>query len=300
MIVVPEQFARSVAADAGAVGRSWIEALPGLVGELLERWSGVPDGPVRHGRVGLVIPVRRRDRPPAVLKVSLPRPWNIHEPAAFAAWNGAGAVRLYDRDDDRGAMLLERATTRTLADIADPERAVAIQGALARRLAVTAPPGFPLLSDVVAGWADEIRADSATLGRPLPDHVVDAALATIAELGPDQPNTLVHGDLHDANVLAAEREDWLAIDPKVCVGDPAHDAFTVLFSPRFGPLLNSADPGPSLHRLLEIYCEAAEVDIERARRRTQAGAVWEALRGRRLGEATAIVGAADRLAASLA
>lgn len=31
-------------------------------------------------------------------------------------------------------------------------------------------------------------------------------------------------DLHAENVLAAEREPWLAIDPKPFIGDPAYDA----------------------------------------------------------------------------
>ncbi len=31
-------------------------------------------------------------------------------------------------------------------------------------------------------------------------------------------------DLHAENVLASEREPWLAIDPKPFVGDPAFDA----------------------------------------------------------------------------
>jgi streptomycin 6-kinase len=31
-------------------------------------------------------------------------------------------------------------------------------------------------------------------------------------------------DLHAANILRAEREPWLAIDPKPYVGDPTYDA----------------------------------------------------------------------------
>ncbi len=31
-------------------------------------------------------------------------------------------------------------------------------------------------------------------------------------------------DLHAENVLAAEREPWLVIDPKPFVGDPTYDA----------------------------------------------------------------------------
>lgn len=52
-------------------------------------------------------------------------------------------------------------------------------------------------------------------------HTVDAAVATVRELGRVQPEILVHGDLHARNILRAEREPWLA-------GDPAYDAGTLL------------------------------------------------------------------------
>lgn len=107
---------------------------------------------------------------------------------------------------------------------------------------------------------------------------------------------LLHGDLHDANILAAERESWLAVDPKVHVGDPAYEALYVLLSPRFGPLLATTDPGPTLLRYLDIYSEAAEVDRDRARRWTQAGAVREALQARRNGEPSWLVEAFDKAA----
>jgi streptomycin 6-kinase len=37
-------------------------------------------------------------------------------------------------------------------------------------------------------------------------------------------------DLHAGNVLAAEREPWLAIDPKPYVGDPTYDALQHLLN----------------------------------------------------------------------
>src|SRR5262249_19851656 len=108
MIAVPEQFAYEIVEREGAAGAHWIAALPGLVGELLERWGCIPTGPAMHGKVGLVIPVRRNDGSAAVLKVSFPHPGNVHEPTAYATWAGHGAVLLFDRDDARFAMLLER------------------------------------------------------------------------------------------------------------------------------------------------------------------------------------------------
>ena len=283
MIEVPDAFARSTAQRAGEAGRAWLRELPGIVADLLQRWSCVPDGPVLHGAVGVVLPVRR-DGLPAVIKVSFPHPGNVDQPFAFAAWDGRGAVRLYDRDDARFAMLLERAGPGTLAEVADNDKAVGVLGELSRRLAVPAPAGLPRLRDQVVGWESEIRAAEF-----LPRGTVDAAIAALREL--DHPETMVHGDLHDSNVLAGSREPWLAIDPKGIVGDPAYDAFTVIHSPRL--LLTSGHI-----RALDVFCEAAEIDRERARRWALVRAVRSVLWDRRHGP-TWLAEAGERLIATL-
>lgn len=167
MIEIPEAFARSTVEREGQRGQGWVGALPGLVDELLERWDCVPAGAVTHGQVGIVVPVRWGGGAAAVLKVSFPHPGNVHEPDAFAAWRGRGAVRLHERDDARFAMLLERAGGRTLADLEDIDEAVAVAGRLARRLAVPAPAGLPRLSDQAGAWEQELRAGAGRLPRPL-------------------------------------------------------------------------------------------------------------------------------------
>jgi streptomycin 6-kinase len=296
MVVIPEDFAGLIAAREGQRGRAWLAGLPGLAGELAERWDCVPDGPVTHGRVGLVMPVRRGDGTPAVLKISPPHPGNAHEPDAFAVWGGRGAVRLYARDDARFAMLLERAGAESLAHLTDSDEAVAVAGRLSRRLAVPAPPGLPRLRDRVAEWAAELAGDDDRLGRPLPRRVRDAALATLRELGPDQPDTLVHGDLHDGNVLRGEREPWLAIDPKGYAGDPAWDTATVLRSPRFLDLLQAPDLRRAALRRLALYAEAAGIDRERARRWAQFRVAQAALWGRLNGEESWVVDLTDKAA----
>jgi streptomycin 6-kinase len=43
-------------------------------------------------------------------------------------------------------------------------------------------------------------------------------------------NVLLCTDLHAENVLAAEREPWLVIDPKPYVGDPTYDALQHLLN----------------------------------------------------------------------
>ncbi|MEV0322726.1 aminoglycoside phosphotransferase family protein [Streptomyces sp. NPDC050658] len=300
MIETPRAFAESTVAREGERGRAWLATLPELAGELLARWDCEPTDPVTHGQVGVVVPVRRRhDGTPAVLKISFPHPGNVHEPDAFAVWAGRGAVRLHERDDARFALLLERAGPGSLADVRDVAQALTAAGLLARRLAVPAPAELPRLSARCAEWESELRDADKELGSPLPSRVLDAAIATLRELGPDQPDTLIHGDLHVGNVLKGEREPWLAIDPKGCAGDPAYDAITLLHH-RFGELLTATDAKAAVLRRLAVFADAARVDRERARRWTQARAVTMAYWGRQHGDPSWRIMAADGLADALA
>jgi hypothetical protein len=97
------------------------------------------------GGVGVVVPVRRRaGHGDAVLKVSFPHPGNVHEPDAFVAWGGCGAVLLHERDDERFAMLLERVRPSTLAEVEDGDEVVKVAGRLSRRLAIRVGTGLGL------------------------------------------------------------------------------------------------------------------------------------------------------------
>ncbi|GAA3046045.1 aminoglycoside phosphotransferase family protein [Streptomyces roseofulvus] len=307
MFATPEEFVRSTVEREGAAGATWISALPGIVGELTERWECAPDGAVMHGGVGVIVPVLRRGGESAVLKVSFPHPGNVHEPDAFMAWGGRGAVLLHERDEERFAMLLERAHPTTLAEAEDGDEVVAVAGRLGRRLAVPAPAGLPRLSERADAWEEALRRDAEELSHALPRRVLDAARATVRELGRVQPETLVHGDLHARNILRAEREPWLAVDPKGLVGDPAYDGGTLLKS-RALTLLDADDPGRAVHRLLDVFADAAELDRERVRRWAQFHAVQAAFWARRHGfrvarggpELDRITGFADHLAELLA
>ncbi|MFC8535447.1 aminoglycoside phosphotransferase family protein [Streptomyces sp. NPDC057249] len=310
MIVIPEEFARTTIAREGDPGAEWIAGLPALVADVADAWGCTPDGDVLHGGVGVIVPVRRDGTPPAVLKVSFPHPGNDHEADAFVAWGGRGAVALYERDAERYAMLLERVSPVTLAEAVDGDEVVAVAARLGRRLAVPAPDGLPRLSDRAGEWEDELRRDAAELAHALPRAVLDAALATVRELGREQPGTLVHGDLHGRNILRAGREPWLAVDPKGYVGDPAYDAGALMKSRAYA--LAVAGPGAhdlsdAVHRIVDVFADAAELERERVRRWAQLHAVQAAFWARRHGFRVArggpelewITALADRLAESL-
>ncbi|MFE4912663.1 aminoglycoside phosphotransferase family protein [Streptomyces sp. NPDC056652] len=306
MIAVPDTFTQTTLEREGEPGAAWLAELPGIVDELLECWGCVPDGDVTHGGVGVIVPVRRRTEGTAVLKVSFPHPGNVHEPDAFAVWGGRGAVLLHERDDENVAMLLERVRMSTLAEVEDNDEVVTVAARISRRLAVPAPPGLPRLRERADAWEEQLRRDAQELAHTLSRHVVEAAAATVRELGGIQPDVLIHGDLHARNILRADREPWLAVDPKGYAGDPAYDGGTLLTS-RALTLLAADGLGKAAHRTLDIFAEAAELDRERVRRWAQLHAVQAAFRGRRHGFRIARGGPrldgltefADRLAESL-
>ncbi|MFJ6084925.1 aminoglycoside phosphotransferase family protein [Streptomyces sp. NPDC092369] len=282
MIEVPETFARSTIEREGATGAAWLTEVPAIVDELMRRWACTRDGEVVHGGVGVIVPVRRPDRSPAVMKVSFPHPGNVREPDAFEAWHGRGAVLLYARDDERFAMLLERVHTSTLAEVEDGDEVVSVAGRLNRRLAVPAPHDLPRLREQTGAWEEQLCTDAGEFSDALSRRAVDAAVATVREVGREQPDLLVHGDLHGGNILRAERDPWLAVDPKGYVGDPAYDGGTLLKS-RALAILAADDPRKAVHRVLDVFAEAAEVDRERVRRWAQFHAVQAAFWGRRHG-----------------
>ncbi|GAA3134090.1 streptomycin 6-kinase [Kribbella aluminosa] len=292
--MIPEAFVQCTVEREGAAGEEWLAELPGIVDQLLGKWDLEQEGDVLHGQVGVVVPVVGD----AVLKVSFPHPGNVHEPDAFEAWEGRGAVKLYERDDAQYAMLLERAHPSTLGE--HTEDVATIAGDLLRQLTIPAPDGLPRMSDKAESWAVELRKDAAELDHPLPDTVVEEAMAVVDELCRVQPETLVHGDFHARNILRADREPWLVVDPKGYVGDPAFDAAIFLRTRAYYLLIGDGLDGADLLRHLQAelgeFAEASGVDAERIRRWTQLIAVQSSFWGRRNGFARARGGSElDRL-----
>jgi streptomycin 6-kinase len=229
-----------------------------------------------HGYAGMVLPVRRADGSRAGLKVSWLDGDGCPEAEALAAWDGRGAVRLLERDDAAGVLLLEWLDPeRSVAEL-DRMAAAAVAGELCRRMDVPAPAGLPSLEETAARWVEELPATWERLGRPFDRRWLEAAVATCRELGPGQPRRLLHGNLRFAHVLRAEREPWLTIDPNGMAGDPAYEVAPLLGQLCAG-LAAEPDPRATVAARLAAFADAAGVDGQRARRWAQAYLVESAL-----------------------
>ncbi|WP_421120639.1 aminoglycoside phosphotransferase family protein [Aquihabitans daechungensis] len=197
----------------------WLDGLPALVGDVAEAWGLTVGEPFAGSSVSWVAPARH-DGDDVVLKVQWPHRECEHEAAALVAWAGDGAVALLAEAPDRHALLLERCAPGTrLADQPDVD-AVAVMVDLLPRL--WAPPTEPFgsLAEEAAGWQASLWADWTAAGEPCERRLVEAADEALRDLGPTQgEQVLLHQDLHGDNVLSAEREPWLAIDPKPLLGE---------------------------------------------------------------------------------
>jgi streptomycin 6-kinase len=270
--LIPAHFAHAVSGyqpDGYESGDDWIDALPGLIRDLLAEWELEPIGRSSSGVCAVAVPVRLlgtgRDlvgvSGDGVLKLTWPHPESATEHLALQTWDGDGAVRLVRADPARFALLLERLHTRDLSRVEIDDACVVIGGLLAR-LDRPAHPRVPTLAAYARRQADELRAAPAVLPRRYLDQA--ASLATELVERPTADDRLLHTDLHYTNVLGAYRAPWLAIDPKPMSGDPAFEVAPVLWN-RADELGTGSQIRWSLRRRLEIVCERAGLDEGRAR-----------------------------------
>jgi streptomycin 6-kinase len=249
-------------------GREWLDRLPALVAACAERWRLEPGAPLAGGNVALVVAATREDGAAAVLKVSFPEEESEHEPDALEHWAGRGAVRLLERDDDRRALLLERVSPGSpLWEVSDDEAATATAAQALRRLhgrPVGPDHPFGSLADAAARWSETIPAGWRAAGCPFSARLVDVAVDACRTLVADAVGeVLLHQDFHGGNVLRSGVDDWLVIDPKPLVGDPAFDSASLLRDRRW--LLGGADDAHRVRRRLDVLVDVTGLDRERMR-----------------------------------
>jgi streptomycin 6-kinase len=261
-IDIPEAL---IASHTDAIGRAWLAALPRLVTDFLDRWDLRPDGHTRHGVASLVLPVLRADGTPAALKLQPVNGENVGESLGLRGWGGDGAVRLLDHDPETGTMLLERLDAdRPLSTMADSDVALRILARLlARLVAVPAPPGLRRLADIAADLLEQTPTAIPALSEPTERQLIRTCAAAVAQLVDQPGDRLLHWDLHYDNVLAGQREPWLAIDPKPLAGDPGFDLLPALRN-RWDDIVSTGDVPRAVLRRFDLLTEALGLDRQRA------------------------------------
>lgn len=225
----------------------WLADLPRLAEECAKQWAIDLEQPV-DTPYSLVVPAGD-----VVLKLHAPLDVEAHPEAdALAIWDGNGAARLVAYDEAKHALLLERCVPGTRIWDADADEAAVVSGLIPRlQIEVAGDHRFPLLATEAGRWNNALPRWYADGGRPFEKRLLEHALDVYRTVD-RSASILVNPDLHGANILAAEREPWLVIDPKPLVGEREVEAS--------GLLRNTHD----VSRWLDVLVELG-FDRERAR-----------------------------------
>ena len=237
---------------------AWLQELPAVVHRLQQQWGFVPGPPYENASCAWVAPVELADGTSAVVKIGIPHMEAEDEADGLHFWEGDPTVRLIKADKELHALLLERCEPGiSLSTRPESEQNQVIANLLNRLWRLpSALHRFRPLSAMLDYWSIETMEDA----QRWPDaKLVLEGLRLFAELPTTTPRkALLATDLHAGNVLRAEREPWLVIDPKPFVGDPAYDATQHIFNCRASL---QADTDGTIQRFADLL----DVDQERVR-----------------------------------
>lgn len=264
---LPEHFINTIQGTFGEKGRLWLQQLPALIQACAVRYELQVQTAVSNLSYNYVAPATRADGTEVMLKIGVPHRELLTEMASLQLCQGQGAVKLLASDAELGVLVLERLQPgRSLVGMFpdDDEEATRIAAAVMRRFWQPVPkdPIFPTIYDWSFGLQRLRNEFDGGVG-PFPRKLVEQAESLFAELLPSIDDVvLLHGDLHHDNILAAEREPWLVIDPKGVIGEPAYEVGAWLRNPVPG-IFTHPDLRELTGRRIAILSEMLDLDRQR-------------------------------------
>jgi streptomycin 6-kinase len=202
---------------------AWVDQVPARIAELADRWRLKVGEPYPIGNSAIAIRCGE-----VVLKLSPDVEFNAEQVRALQMLAPSGRVPLVVAHDD-GAILLETIEPGTPAEQPPPLDDFA---ALLRDLRTPAGDWAPRrLLDYTEEIFDRVEKRGVQLG--------DARARRDDLVASQTEEVLLHGDLHLYNVLYGPK--LMAIDPKVCLGDPCFDAMDYAFVAKSTDVAKAAD-----------------------------------------------------------
>jgi streptomycin 6-kinase len=229
---LPPDFLHNIRNAFGAAGEQWLLDLPSLLETAAQKWDLTLGEPLLLS-YNYVCAAKRADGTDVVLKMGVPNREFISELTALRHFNGDGAVRLLEADDEKYMFVLERLKPgEMLVSLEDDEKRTGIACDVMTRLWRPAPLGLPLIQ--LSEWFGELSKLRPRYGGgtgPFPKTLVERVESLLPELfASSSPPRLIHGDFHHFNILSSDR-GWLIIDPKGVIGPPEYDCGPLLTNP---------------------------------------------------------------------
>ncbi|MGW5723074.1 aminoglycoside phosphotransferase family protein [Amycolatopsis sp. NPDC003865] len=224
--------ARLVDRFGAELAEPWCDTLPDLVARLSARWN-LDVREARPGNTGRTLLCAGPGGDLRVLKLTPDPEVAQLEFAGLSAWAGCSrVVQVLDADLDANAILLEGLVPGTQLDGDVPWAEI---GEMLDQLHSVEPRAeFRRLAEgieFIFTLSERRRRETAAAAH-MSAEILDKGRRRALDLAAGGPVTLIHGDLHPANVLdAGPGRGAVAIDPRPGIGDPALDAVDFVYVP---------------------------------------------------------------------
>ena len=266
---LPSDFIRNIKGVFGEAGTQFLANLPSLIAQASQRWGLTDVQPSPELSYNFVA-FANREGEQVVLKMSVPNREARSERSALRLFNGEGACRLIDYEEDRCWMLLERLKPGVmLSTLEDDEEATHIAADVMQKIwrpldsVSLLAQSFIQLSDWFDGLKKIRPAFHGGTG-PFSAKLLERVEHSIAEFFAENHRpVLMHGDFHHFNILSSER-GWLIIDPKGVIGPACYEVGPLLINP-WGDLLSGKNYQKLTRRRIDILHERLGFERERIR-----------------------------------
>ncbi len=294
---LPSDFTSNIRNVFGERGNAFLAALPDSIAEASVKWDLTNVQPAPALSYNFVAFAQRPSplTPPygalrilpqgeenVVLKMGVPNSEMLSEMEALRLFNGEGACKLLDYDEEKYWMLLERLNPGVmLATLEDDEEATRIATEVMKRIwRPMESSGLPLVQEhtltgtrapalhkfiKLSDWFDGLKKLRPMFNGgtgPLNEKLVQRVERSVHDFFAENHNpVLMHGDFHHSNILLSER-GWLVIDPKGVIGPACYEVGPLLMNP-WGDLLNESNIQLITKRRIEILHEHLGFERER-------------------------------------
>ncbi|RPJ28518.1 MAG: aminoglycoside/hydroxyurea antibiotic resistance kinase [Chloroflexi bacterium] len=275
---LPPEFIRNIEGGFGDAGRQFLANLPASIDEASQRWGLTDVWPSPTLSYNFVAFAKRASttsfdgtsqlsaQREVVLKMGVPDRELNSEMAALRLFNGEGACRLIDCDEEKYWMLLERLKPGImLLALEDDEEATHIAAEVMQKIWRPAPEDNVFIR--LSNWFDGLKKLRATFNGgtgPFNEKLVARVERSVKDFfAENHKPVLMHGDFHHYNILSSER-GWLVIDPKGVIGPAGYEVGPLLINP-WGELSSEKNYRRLTQRRIDILHEHLGFERERIR-----------------------------------